>query len=607
MTRRRPGSWPLAALLAAGCAVAPLRGDVPAHGLLAAEAKATDGAGRRRAHTRLPQVLLLEDRAVRAIDPRTARELWVQRVPVNGHGVVTSTLVVVPMRGHRLVALDRRNGEVVWQTELPGEVVVGLAADDRFAVVCVAGRRYRFERRDFGRVLLVDLEDGVVRWSRRSRARLGVPAIRGKRVFVPVGTSVVALGVATGREHARAGMPVVPRRVEVARGTVVAGSGRTWVDLEAAHHRPIRIFGEDVPVLADDGGVDPGPSDAERLTWWVRVSEDGSSPREGVLLARGAVVAVRFDAEGRPDVVHWIHNARDRLEYVGIHVGRRRVVLVREDGGIVQLDTADGAVVDAIRGGPRVFGALFADLDDDDRPVRLSRPKPAQVAAAARALLARDDPRLWPAQALVLRTLARSPRPEQRRLVQEVAAGRVVRPGSQAGASLRALALDLAARPWGAAGAQARRRVLAALSAIADPSGPAGIDHDAVVPLVRQAVAAGDPTLVTALSRLLEVPQLGPDTVAEVARALRELDRPEAVPAAAAFVRRYHADPRVVLESRAMEHLVALLAAQAERGVGEARAALDEVAADPLTDRTVAAYIARHRPRQVAAAAPIHE
>ncbi len=582
-------------LLAAGCAVSPLRADVAAHGNLPAEVKATDHATARRTEPR-PQVILLEPRTVRAIDPRTAVEQWARRLPVNGHGAVTSAWVLVPVRGHRLVALDRRNGEVGWVADLPGEVVVGLAASERYAVLTVAGRRFRYERKDFGRVVLVDLSDGTVRWARRSRARLGVPAIRGRRVFVPVGTAVAALRVADGREVARAAMPVVVRRADVARGTVVAGTGTTWVDLEAAHYRPLRIGGGEAAFLTDHG-VDPGPAEDERIAWWVRVAEDGSTPREGVLLARGAVVAVRFDARGEPDRVHWIHNARDGLEYVGFHVGRRRVVLVREDGAIVQLDTADGSEVDAIAGGPPVRGALFADLDPDDRPVRLSRPDPDKVRARAEALLARTDPRLLPAQRLVLRTFWRDGSPGHRALVEAVA-GRGVR-GRPASPELRAYALDLRARPWGRAGRDERRRLAERLVAAAEP-GPRSED---VATLARRAVSDGDPSLVPAVAALLEAPHLPPGDVEEVARALRDMDRVEGVEPAAQFVLRYHADPRVVVASRAMEHLVDHLARWAERGNARAREVLDFVAADPLTDRSLLAYIAARRPAPVVATA----
>ncbi|RMG97827.1 MAG: hypothetical protein D6705_07785, partial [Deltaproteobacteria bacterium] len=454
------GSLLVASLLAgAACAVTPLRADVATHGSLTAEVKATDGADRvRRRGRSQPQVVLFEARAVRAIDPRTAKESWVRSMAVNGHGAVTADLVLVPVVGPRLVALDRRNGEVVWLADLPGEVVVGMGASDRYAAIAMAGRRFRFQREDFGRIVLVDLADGTVRWARRSRARLGTPAVRGPRVFVPVGPSVVALSVRTGREVARAGVPVEPRRVEVARGAVLAGSGRAWVDLESARYRRIGVSGADAAVLPSEV-LDLGPADDERLRWWVRATEDGSTPREGVLLARGAVVAVRFDGEGRPDRIHWIHNARDPFEYVAMHVGRRRVVLVREDGAIVQLDTADGSEVDAIAGGPPVRGALFADLDPDDAPVRLTRPDADKVLARARGLLARNDPRLLPAQRLVLETLWRDETARHRSVVTELAHGVPPVPGARVDGALRQVALDLVARPWGKGGVEARREL----------------------------------------------------------------------------------------------------------------------------------------------------
>ncbi len=601
------------ALVAPGCAGRTLKAGQAAHGNVAAEL-----AGSRRlidperVIKPLPQIVLVERHGLRALDPDTGREQWMTSLRVNGHATANRGLIVVPVTGNRLAAVERHTGSVRWIVKLPGAVVTGVALAEPFVFVTVRGQEPgRIGKKVWDapyRVVALTTHEGVVRWMRRSFEPLGAPAAKGRALLVPQGKQVVALGAGSGFERARVDLPLAAERVELRRGSLLAGAGQRWVDLRAADMEPLGILERQAAVLRQDRGVDPGHDDAERLRWWVRVPKDGSTPREGVLLARRAVVAARMDAKGRAVGLHWIYRARDEREFVSMHVGRERVTLVREDGAILHLATADGKPTKAIAGGEPVRGALMLDLSPDDRPVMLARPDEARVVRAARALLAEPDPRLLPAQELVAEVLWRDDQPEHRKIVAQLASGELRPEASPAAERLRGVAAEILARPWGTSTGDSVETLLAELGV--RPSFLGGRPPGGVGPAARRAVRTGDPRVVPLLVAQLLHPATDPRDLVEVARALEDLDRPEALDGVRTFVLRYHADAAVIYESGAMEHAVSYLVSQADAGQEVARETLQDVLADPFTDPSIRAYIDARMspaPKLAAASGAAHE
>ncbi len=584
----------LAALALVGCA-RMLPGHAGEHGNLLAQTAAHDERESRRdaREAGLPLVVFFERARVVAIDPVHARTRWSVPLEVVGHPVASASTVYLPVRGGRLVAVERATGTIRFDADLPGEALTGLAVSEPWITATVLGGPHGARAEILGLSTL----DGHVRWRRRSDAPLGVPDVVGRIAVVPVGQQVAALRLGSGRELARldvAGFGAQRlERVSHRAGAWFVGGGSRWVSLgtsgsDGRAHELSRTY---APAFATDGGLDDGHGDDERLRMWLRLSSVDATPRDAILLSRRAVVATRLDAEGRPIRARWVH-VEPEGELVAMEVTGDRVVLVREDGAVVQLADDDGHVIDRIAGGDPVRGALVIGA-----PPRVAgdatRADDPEVVTRLLELVADPDPRLLPAQRLAADLLWRHDDAKVRAGVNALADGRMRGDDTPAGAVLREHARALVGEAWGTGTSVDVDALLLALR-----SRPAFGDavqterSDAI----RGSVRSGSPAVVAELAALLLHPGTRPEDLVEIVRALAVLRDPGAVAPVATFVRRYHADQLVAYESSALVSAAALLLGHA-RGPGPARAtareALRDAVGDPLCEPSLRAFIAR--------------
>jgi hypothetical protein len=592
-----PASVLLAALALVGCGHAlPTR--APAHGNLVAHANGQDDRSERQRAAAAPLVVLVEDARVRAIDPRNARTQWVLPLEVTGHGVANATTVYFPVRGHRLVAVDRVHGTVKFSVDLPGEALTGLAVSERWIAATVVGG-HRGARAE---LVALAAHDGHIRWRHRSSTILGIPAVHGGIAVVPSGAQVAAFRMSTGRELARQDVPHGERleRVVHHRDAWFVGGGAQWVELGQGG-RTHELAGAQAPVFPRVSGIDPGHDDGERLRLWLALSEHAIA-RDAVLLARRAVIALRLDPDGKPRSARWVHLERSS-EIVAMEVLGDRVVLVREDGAIVTLDAATGVQRDRIAGGDPVRGALVLDAASVRRD---GTPKHGPAHADLLAVLADPDPRLLPAQRLAADLLWRDDDPKVRETVVALADGEIRSESSDAAGALRDHAATLLHDRWGQGTASDAAQVLARLR----ERPRAGGTTESLASAIREAAHTGTPEVIEQLAALLLHPGTRPIELVEIVETLAKLRDPAAVDAVATFVRRYHADQVVAYESTALRAAAELLlehAATAARdddsiaaaASDRALTALSAVADDPLCEPVLRAFIA-HGLRQLA-------
>lgn len=594
MIGRSLAVWALAILGLGGCA-RTLPTHAATHGdfLLVAEDH-RDADVRRKAKTgERTLVVVVERTRVLAIDPIHARVEWTLPVVVTGHPVASASTVYLPVRGQQLVAVDRKTGIERFHTQLPGEALTGLAVSEPWIVATVIDP----SAKTHARILGISTADGDVRWNRRAGARLGIPDAVGGIAVLPIGDQVTALRLDTGREVARLDVAaahdreVALERVTHRRGMWFVGSDARWVRLGVPGSRGdaqhlSRTYAQAFPTV---DGVDAGHGDGERLRLWLRMSNIDATPRDAILLSRRAVVAVRLDNEGLPVRARWVH-VEKAGEIVAMDVSGDRVVLVREDGGIVQLSDDDGRVIDRIAGGEPVRGALIIAAPPQEH-VNLRRDDDPQVLADLQALLVAPDPRLLPAQRLAADLLWRHDDPGVRRSVRELARGRLRSDDAPASLVLRDHAIELVGTRWGSGSSADVQAVIAALRKRPE-FGESGID---IPSSIRAALGSGSPSVVPELNALLLHPGTTAEDLATIIDALASLGDPGAVEGLATFVQRYHADESIAKESPALRSAATLLLAYADGGdeqSARARAVLWAVADDPLCEPNLAAFIA---------------
>ncbi|HWB80285.1 MAG TPA: PQQ-binding-like beta-propeller repeat protein [Nannocystaceae bacterium] len=578
------------------------------HGNLLAQAAAHDERDARR-HAResaLPLVVLVERSRVVAVDPIHARTRWTLPLSVSGHPVASAGSVYLPVRGGRLVAVERATGKVRFDTDLPGEALTGLAVSEPWIAATVVGESSR------GEILGLSTLDGHVRWRRRSAEPLGIPDVVGKIAVVPIGEQVAALRLGNGRELARLDVGEgTLRRVTHRGGAWFVGDGARWVSLGSRGNgsRAHELERSYAPAFPTGDGLDVGHGDDERLRMWLRLSSVDATPRDAILLSRRAVIAMRLDREGRPIRARWVH-VETKGELVAMEVTGDRVVLVREDGAIVQLADDDGRVLDRIAGDEPVRGALIIGAPARSAGDAARSDDPAVVDRLLE-LIDDPDPRLLPAQRLAADLLWRGDDAKVRGRVNALADGKLRSEDTPAAAVLREHARGLTGEAWGSGTSVDVDALLVALR-----SRPRFGEDDAAArtDAIRGAVRSGSPAVVRELSELLMHPGTRSEDLVEIVRALAELKDPGAVEAVATFVRRYHADQLVAYESSALVSAAALLFVHAkQRGPARApaRAALEDAADDPLCEPSLRAFIAHGLdelpPAEVAQNEPAHD
>ncbi len=573
-----------ASLLATGCARV-LAHDAPAHGNLLAHAADGSRAGAAR-ELATQVVVLVEHGSVRAIDPVHARTLWTLPVDVTGHPVANATTVFLPITGHRLVAVDRATGAPRFSAELPGEALTALAADGGAVIATVVGGR----RGATAEIVALSSHDGHVRWRRAAERLLGAPAVAGTVAVVPMGDEVVALRIATGRELAREHLPSAlgaGARVLHRGAAWFVGGGNRWVELGQGG-RSHALEGAAAPVFPDGRVIDDGHGDDERLRLFLDLGERALG-RDAILLSRRAVVAMRLSADGRPQRTRWVHR-EDKGEFVAMEVAGERVVLVREDGAIVQLSRGSGRELDRIAGAGAVRGALVLVSDRVAQGHADDAPPGDDVIAGLHALVQDPDPRLLPAQRLAAELLWRDDEAHVRAAVLALSSGQIRGEQTRAAEALRDHAAVLARGRWGA-GSEAD--VAAVLTALRERP-RFGDDATSRVRAIRDAASSGRREVIDALAVLLLDPGTSAAELVEVVETLAQLRDPAAVDPLVTFVRRYHADQAVAYESTALRQATAALLSMSGDDGAHAELAADalrEVVADPLCEPALRAFI----------------
>jgi hypothetical protein len=537
-----------------------------------------------------PLVVLVERERVVAVDPIEAKTRWSIPLRVTGHPVASADAIYLPVRGHRIVAVERRTGRELYRITLPGEALTGLAVSEPWLVATVVDDAPGVR----ARVLGYDTNEGEPRWERPSKSPVGIPEVVGRVAVVPTTDQVVALRARSGRELARIDLAsareqgIALERVTHRRGAWFAGGGTRWIGLGVrgsndTAHELAPGYGDLLPSLR---AMDVGHGDDERLQLWLRFTDREATPRDAILLARRVAIAMRLDSEGVPVRARWVYEEPGR-ELVAMEVTGDRVVLVREDGGIVTLSDDDGHVIDRIAGGDPVRGALIIGAQASARGTH-GRDDDPDVVEDLRHLLVTDDPRLLPAQQLATLLLWRSDDVRVRELVHQLAEGELRGDDSSETQLLREHAHALASGRWGSG---STADVDANLRALAKRPGFGRHAVRELTPSIRAAVRSGRPEVVDELGALLLHPGTRDEDLVEIVSALDQLDDARAVPALATFVRRYHAD-EVIATAPALVSAASVLLehAAAPNGI-VARAALRSVADDPLCQPGLRALI----------------
>ncbi|HWB74501.1 MAG TPA: PQQ-binding-like beta-propeller repeat protein [Nannocystaceae bacterium] len=580
------------ACVASGCGHRMLASHGREHGNLFAHAEDSD-VRQRDTGDETPLVVLVEKERVVAVDPIAAKTRWSIPLRVTGHPVASGDAIYLPARGHRIVAVERKSGRELYTIWLPGEALTGLAVADPWLVATVVDDKPGVR----ARVLGYDTNEGEPRWDRPSATPVGIPEVVGRVAVMPVGDQVVALRARSGRELARLDLSaaraqgIALERVTHRRGAWFAGGGTRWVGLGAAGEGSdgrelVAGYSDLLPAAR---AMDVGHGDDERLQLWLRFNDRDPTPRDAILLARRVVVAMRLDTEGLPVRARWVYEEPGR-ELVAMEVTGDRVVLVREDGGIVTLSDDDGHVLDRIAGDEPVRGALIMGAPANGRGTH-GRDDDPDAIADLRRLLVTDDPRILPAQQLASLLLWRNDDVRVRRLVSKLADGELRDDASESTALLRAHAATLVAGRWGSG---STADVDALVHELERRPGFGRHAADDLAPSIRAAVRSGRPEVVDELGALLLHPGTRSEDLLEIVAALDQLDDARAVPALDEFVRRYHADEVIANESMALFAAADLLLEHAAEGgnAGEAIVrTLRTVAEDPLCEPRLRASI----------------
>lgn len=521
-----------------------------------------------------PRLVVFSAAEAIGIDPTTGEARWRRPLRVFGQPASYGRLIVVPVRGQQLLALDADTGITEWSAKIPGQALTGIAISERFVIVTGLADPPRPRARKPMRSVIAGFSsiDGERRWMRETEALAGVPAAAGPFGWVPVDGEVLALRLRTGRLVTRLDPPadVDFERIERHGDTLLAAGPDAFLDLYDGGRTVYRVQAGSGPAFGEVEGMDPGLGHDDGIAFRLLPGTGTGAPRNALFLGRRALFFVRLDPKGRPVRARWLHLRHDQREYVAMHATKNRVLLVRDDGAITHLDRATGRVKEEIAGRVEPVGASFVGRDPyaDDGEDTIER---ETVIAGLIGLIEDPDPRLLPAQKLAVDVLWRDEDPQVRAYVVDLARG-IMRPdGAEESIVLRKHARRSLRGAWGGGDEESVQKLLVKL----EPSATSSLADAS-----REAVAAGGPPVIPKLVALLSNPRVEPGDLDAVTRALRDLDDPRALEGVCDFVVRYHADQEIVDESLAIYYAIELILA---------------VALPPLPERVDAADRARAR------------
>lgn len=598
-----PGKWRgfgvlvgvLAASLLAGCAsrrvVRPEKAAPERFG-----ASLARGLSRDEPISETAKLVVFSDSKAVGVDPSSGEKTWERPIRAFGQPATFGNLVVLGVAGNKVLCLDAETGRIVWQANLPGQALTGLAISERWVVVTTLATEQ--EQAKVGArsvVVAYGANTGRRRWIRYSGRLLGVPAAAGRFGFVPTGDEVLALSLRSGRVLSRLSPAhdIGFSRVERSGGTLLAGAGDQFVDLADGGSTLYEVqAGPHRDVFEGVQGMDPGMGHDDGIAFKLLPAAGAGAPRNALFVGRRAIFFLRLDGKGRPVTARWVHTRYDQHEYVAVHPTRSVVLAVREDGAVVHIDRRSGRVREQFDGHVRPMGAAFVGrappVDDSESPVDNET-----MVATLVGLVEDPDPRLVPAQRLAIDLLWRNDEPLIRQQVTDLALG-IVRPaGDDASEALRKHASTRVKTPWGRADAESLDLLLDRLGGNRKPD-------TKLTELVDEAVAAGSPKVVPKLVSLLNDPALRADELVSVAKALRNLSDARALKGTSDFIIRYHADPDIVGESKAIFYALELVIAHAQPEIPQrvededratAQLILSELLADEFTVPEVRAFI----------------
>lgn len=341
--------------------------------------------------------ILVGTRGLHAIDPVTRTTVWRSPARATGHLSADADAIYVPAAGQLLRAIDRRSGRHRWTREIPGEAFVGVTAAQGLVVAATTGQRGQRP----GQLVGLAAHDGHPLWTRRVDASPGVPAATERFVALPLGSQLVFLDRALGRELARIDLPSDDRwqRAEVIDAHLAVSSARAWLHLHQEQD-PTRFDWDMVLPGYDTASADPGHDDGERLRWIPVAAREV----DVVVQMRRAVLGLRTRQRGY-DLV-WLHLSEVGEEVVAAAGDADHVTLVSETGSLAQLRTEDGGLVWWWPRREPTVGALLVgrihgrDHGEDELAQLDLASTPEEIRAGGhtslRRLFADPDPRLDP-------------------------------------------------------------------------------------------------------------------------------------------------------------------------------------------------------------------
>lgn len=510
------------------------------------------------------RIIAMSEAHIWAIDPRTGQEQWRRPLRANGQPAVSNALVIVPIRGQELVGLDLATGIDRWRIPLRGQALRGLAADDTTIIATSIADQAPWS----SQLTAYSALDGHLRWSRRSRARLGRPAVLAGRIFIPFESGILVVSTARGRRLGTVQTPEFsPTQIIAYPGFILASSGEAIVDLFGTGH-PYPLRTEFRP--NDPWSSVIAPMRSHGLGFRL-LPQAAGVPRDAVFLDRRTIIALRLDRHGRPASVRWVRAQIEPIEFIGMHVDGATLIAIREDATVMTFDLGTGRRLIGFEPEHQdepLVGVAFAGGRPAAQP---ATPHQTSERALSRLsfLLDDPDPRLAPAQVLGLELLWRHPDPRVRDRVREIA--------RDSAHPLAHEASTLTSGPmWGLADALSLSTLVEHLQWPGDLTEPEDWQRLAV-----EVVQAGGPAVFEPIKACLLAPETPAYGLEQLARTLRQLDDPAGVDAAAVFVGRYHADPFVAENSQALTEAARLLVRHIDHP--RAKSTLQQVASNRFT------------------------
>jgi outer membrane protein assembly factor BamB len=359
-----------------------------------------------------------EAQALVAVDLATGSERFRVRVRPRTRPEVRGDLVVTVV-GTELVAFDAESGRQRFATPLPAPGYLGAAHADGALVFAVAGERFEGPERG-PRIVAVDDRNGRVLWERAAPGAVGRPAAHGSLLAVPLQRqSVALLDADSGRELARLrSTDAVIEWAQLRRGALIVGNRdafapRADYDGTQASAPPLRLplsgLAAEPPLRSSAfQPVPPASGVAGRVGLHAELLQEGRATRlahdRAYLIFYRHVFA--YDATGE---LRWARALP--ADTVAARVQPSGLLVADVRGDVRLLHAQSGATRLELPLGVRLQSAQLAGA-----PLPAGQPAPRDSAPGVRDALVRialdRDTRMVPARVHAVRHLSQMPQPE---------------------------------------------------------------------------------------------------------------------------------------------------------------------------------------------------